>query len=240
MTELSGTLDGIGLFSLLNFLSGLQARGRLAITDREMSGNLYLSEGRVVGASFGSDTGEVALDAIGLALGQGRFNFADDGAEQPANLSMGPAELQKHLENLAAERQRIMAVIPSLDAAPSASLDALEEGADDQEVTLDRGTLRLLMRADGQRSVLDLARDGGLLPTLKRLANLNDLKLISVADQPRPAAAAVADETIVLTRPASMGETPAPASAPPAPAPAREPAESANHPRRPWWQGEGP
>jgi Domain of unknown function (DUF4388) len=240
MTEFSGTLDGIGLFALLNFLSGLQARGRLAITDREQNGTLFLSGGHVVGASFGSDTGEVALDAIGLALGQGRFNFTDDGAEQPTNLSMGPAELQKHLENLAAERQRIMAVIPSLDAAPSASLDALEEGADDQPVTLDRGTLRLLMRSDGQRSVLDLAREGGLLLTLKRLANLNDLKLISVADHPPRAPAALSEETIVLTRPTSMAESPAPASAPTAPEPARAPAESANHPRRPWWQGEGP
>jgi len=240
MTELSGTLDGIGLFSLLNFLSGLQARGRLAITDRDLSGTLYLTEGRVVGASFGSDTGEVALDAIGLALGQGRFNFADDGAEQPSNLNMTAPELQKHLEDLAAERQRIMAFVPSLDAAPSASLDTLQEGSDDQPVTLDRGTLRLLMRSDGQRSVLDLAREGGLLVTLKRLANLNDLGLINVADQPPQAAAPKSDETIVLTRPTSMPESPEATTAPPATAPAREPAETSSHPRRPWWQGEGP
>src|SRR5690349_21150858 len=156
MTELSGTLDGIVLFALLNFLAGLKSRGRLAITDRELSGTLYFTDGRVVGASFGNDTGEVALDAIGLALGSGRFAFADEGGEQPANLNLDGPELQKHLEHLQSERERIMAGIPSLDAAPSVSLDG---GADDQGISLDRGTLRLLIRCDGQHSVLDLARE---------------------------------------------------------------------------------
>src|SRR6185503_20048215 len=108
-------------------------------------------------------TGEVALDAIGLALGQGRFSFADDGAEQPVNLSMDGPELQKHLEHLQSERQRIMAGIPSLDSVPSVNLDG---GQDDQAISLDRGTLRLLVRCYGRSSVLDLAREVGLLATL--------------------------------------------------------------------------
>jgi hypothetical protein len=233
MTELSGTLEGIGLFPLLNFLAGLKARGQLAITDRELSGTLSFSEGRVVGATFGSDTGQVALDAIGLALGQGHFTFADDGTERAANLSMDAAELQKHLDQLANERQRIMAGIPSLDSVPVSTTD----GPDEQPIALDRGTLRLLLRCDGRSSVLDLARGGGLLPTLKRLANLHELKLIDVQ---QPTQAVVADETIVLTRPqrADSAEPPAPALAPEA---VREAADSAAaHPRRPWWQGEGP
>ncbi len=231
MTELSGTLDGIGLFALLNFLGGLKARGRLAITDRELSGTLYVSDGRVVGAAFGADTGEVALDAIGLALGQGRFDFADDVTERPANMTMDAAELQRHLEQLAAERQRIMSGIPSLDAVPVAVMD----GPDDQPISLDRGTLKLLLRCDGRASVLALARDGGLLNTLKRLANLHELKLIEVPRQAEPEP--VDGETIVLTRPTSLPDSPEGALAPP---PAPEPAESAGHPRRPWWQGESP
>jgi hypothetical protein len=228
MTELSGTLDGIGLFPLLNFLSGLKARGRLAIADRDLSGSLFLSDGRVVGATFGGDTGQVALDAIGLALGQGRFDFADDGAERPVNQTMDASELQQHLEQLASERQRIMASIPSLDAVPVSMID----GPDDQPIALDRGTLRLLLRCDGRGSVLDLARDGGLLPALKRLAHLHELKLIDVTQPGAPA-----DETIVLTRPAAdMAES----TIAQAPGAARESADAASHPRRPWWQGEGP
>jgi hypothetical protein len=237
MTELSGTLDGIGLFSLLNFLAGLKARGRLAIIDGELAGTLSFAEGRVVGATFGSDSGQVALDAIGLALGQGRFDFRDDAVERPANLTLEPAELQKHLEELASERQRIMAGIPSLDALPV----SLMEGPDEQPIALDRGTLRLLLRCDGRNSVLDLAREGGLLITLKRLANLHELKLVQVRKDAAVEEPAL-EETIVLTRPAHV-EMQAPNSAV---APAQEQARGSTadstsaHPRRPWWQGQGP
>src|SRR5262245_26587505 len=223
MTELSGTLDGIGLFPLLNFLGGLKAGGRLAITDRDLSGALFLSEGRVVGATFGSDSGQVALDAIGLALGMGRFQFADGGGEQPSNLDMSASELQQHLDELASERQRIMSGIPSLDVVPVSAM----EGPDDQPIALDRATLRLLLRCDGQHSVLELAREGGLLATLKRVAHLNELKLIRVADgrlgapvphpmpEPEPVVTVMAAD-----RPVSGGLEPHPE-------PLREPAESA-------------
>jgi hypothetical protein len=212
-----------------------KARGRLAITDRDLSGTLYFAEGRVVGAAFGADTGQVALDAIGLVLGQGRFNFADDGTNGPANLTMDAAELQRHLEQLAAERQRIMAGIPSLDAVPMSAMD----GPDDQPISVDRGTLKLLLRCDGRMSVLELARDGGLLTTLKRLANLHELRLIEVPGQGEPEPAD--GETIVLTRPTSVPDSAEGVMAPtPAPDAEREPAESGGHPRRPWWQGESP
>jgi hypothetical protein len=236
MTELSGTLDGIGLFPLLNFLGGLKAGGRLAITDRDLSGALFFSEGRVVGARFGTDEGQVALDAIGLALGQGRFEFADGGGEQAANLDMSATELQQHLEQLASERQRIMAGISSLDAVPVAAMD----GPDEQPIALDRATLRLLLRCDGRHTVLELAREGGLLPTLKRIANLNELKLIHVEEGRRAAPAPEPEPAppITLERPVS-GPNFAAQTEPP-----REPAESGAHPnqpqRRPWWQGENP
>ena len=256
MIELSGTLDGIGLFALLNFLAGLKSRGRLGINDGDLSGTLYFTDGRVVGASFGNDTGEVALDAIGLALGQGRFSFADEGGEQPTNLDMDGPALQKHLEYLQSERERIMAGIPSLDSVPSVNLNG---GADDQAISLDRGTLRLLVKCDGRHSVLDLAREAGLLATLKRLANLHEQQLVSVdaqspsqaeaqdhvpapppPEEPQAPQSDTADETIVLTRPPSIPATPAPPPAPAAPEPAREAADATGHPRRPWWQSEGP
>src|SRR5580765_8004805 len=108
MTELSGTLDGIGLFPLLNFLGSLKAVGRLTISDADLSGSLHLHDGRVVGATFGVDEGEVALDAIGLALGSGHFEFVDDEADRTENLEMSSAELQQHLLTLQSERVRIM------------------------------------------------------------------------------------------------------------------------------------
>jgi hypothetical protein len=229
MTELSGTLDGIGLFPLLNFLGSLKAAGRLTITDRDLSGALYFADGRVVGATFGADNGQVALDAIGLALGSGHFEFADGEGERPTNLSLSATELQEHLQQLQTERQRIMAGIPSLESVPVSAM----EGPDEQPIALDRATLRLLLRCDGRHTVLELARESGLLATLKRLANLHELKLIKVeasrppaqpvpAVAPQPQDAAAGQETIISHEPL------------------REPAESGapSHPRRPWWQGE--
>jgi Domain of unknown function (DUF4388) len=234
MTELSGALDGIGLFPLLNFLGSLNAAGRLKISDRDLSGTLHLTDGRVVGASFGSDSGQVALDAIGLALGSGRFDFADLDGEPPTNLDLSAAELQEHLTHLQSERQRIMAGIPSLESVPAPAMD----GPDDQPIAVDRATLRLLLRCDGRASVLELAREPGLLATLKRLAKLSELNLIKV--EPRSRAAAPEPVPIAFPEPAVLG------------APAqeetfvREPAESGapsrpdSQPRRPWWQGDGP
>ncbi len=241
MTQLSGTLDGIGLFPLLNFLGSLKAAGRLTITDADLSGSLFFTDGQVVGATFGADRGQVALDAIGLALGSGHFDFADDGGERPANLELEPAELQEHLTVLQSERQRIMSAIPSLESVPVSALSAMD-GADDQPIPLDRATLRLLLRCDGRRSVLDLARDGDLLSTLKRLAKMAELELVKV-EAPR---AAAAEASVTPGAPV----TPAPAAASTQDTivgeAVREPAETAApprqeaHPRRPWWQGEGP
>jgi hypothetical protein len=239
MTELSGTLDGIGLFPLLNFLATLKSAGRLTISERDLSGTLYFSDGRVVGATFGADSGQVALDAIGLALGTGRFEFNDGEGERPSNLDLSAPELQAHLEQLASERQRIMAGIPSLEAVPVSAM----EGPDEQPIALDRASLRLLLRCDGRHSVMELAREGGLLPTLKRLATLHELKLIKVegsraASAPEPEAEAEAAPA--APPPVSQPRTPVPE---PVHEVTREPAESGaptSHPRRPWWQGEGP
>jgi hypothetical protein len=237
MTELNGTLDGIGLFPLLTFLAGLKADGRLAVADRELSGDLYLSGGRVVGATFGSDSGEMALDAIGLALGHGRFTFTDVAGEPTRNLSLEPAELQRHLEQLASDRERIMAGIPSLDAVPVARL----EGADEQPVALDRASLRLLLRCDGKQNVFDLARGAGLPTTLKRLAQLVELQLVKL--DTTAAAATPAEPPVTSFDQPVPPPVPAP---PPVPSPVDQPVEQQSdatvvaHPRRPWWQGEGP
>ena len=227
MTELSGTLDGIGLFPLLNFLGSLKAAGRLTISDADLSGALYFTEGRVVGAQFGADSGQVALDAIGLALGSGHFDFADADGERPTNLDLSTTELQDHLMQLQSERARIMAGIPSLEAVPVSAM----EGPDEQPIALDRATLRLLLRCDGRHTVLELARESGLLATLKRLANLYELKLIKVESTravPEPVPAVAPQPVAPAAQDTIVHEA------------VREPAESGapSHPRRPWWQGE--
>src|SRR5919201_108228 len=99
MTELSGTLEGIGLAPLVSFLAGLGKSGRLTITDGPMGGEVFLDSGQLVGAAFDAERGLPALEAIGLALSSGRFGFVEqDTRLVEHNLTLTPAELRQHLE----------------------------------------------------------------------------------------------------------------------------------------------
>jgi hypothetical protein len=90
------------------------------------------------------------------------------------------------------EQTALAAAIPSLSAVPMLVVD--ESGTED-EIGLDRDTLRLLMHIDGRRTVADLARERGLMRTLKQLAKLSQLKLarIEAANAPSPTTPARAD-----------------------------------------------
>jgi Domain of unknown function (DUF4388) len=178
MTELSGTLEGIGLAPLVSFLTGLGKSGRLTIADGPMAGEVFLEGGQVIGAAFDAERGLPALDAIGLALGGGRFGFAEqDTRLVEHNVSLAPAELRQHLDELHREQSVLAAAIPSLAAVPMLVVD--ESGTED-EIGLDRDTLRLLMQIDGRRTVADLARERGLLRTLKQLTRLAQLNLTRI------------------------------------------------------------
>jgi hypothetical protein len=217
MTELSGTLDGIGLAPLVSFLTGLGKSGRLTIADGPMAGEVFLEGGQVIGAAFDAERGLPALDAIGLALGGGRFGFAEqDTRLVEHNVSLAPAELRQHLDELHREQSVLAAAIPSLSAVPTLVVD--ESGTED-EIGLDRDTLRLLMQIDGRRSVADLARERGLLRTLKQLARLSQLKLarIEAANGPSPARPEWQSQPYAAA--------PSPAQTQPQPEPQVEPAE---------------
>src|ERR671930_2336100 len=102
MTELTGTLEGIGLAPLIGFLTGLGKSGRLSVDEGPMGGEVHLDAGQVVGAAFDTERGLPALDSIGLALGKGRFAFSElVTGEFERNLSLNPAELRQHLDDLA-------------------------------------------------------------------------------------------------------------------------------------------
>src|SRR5919201_5508092 len=146
MTELSGTLEGIGLAPLVSFLAGLGKSGRLTITDGPMGGEVFLDSGQLVGAAFDAERGLPALEAIGLALSSGRFGFVEQGTRLlEHNLTLTPAELRQHLEELDHEQAALAAAIPSLSAVPTV---VVEEARRADEISLDRDTLRPLMMID--------------------------------------------------------------------------------------------
>jgi hypothetical protein len=219
MTELSGTLDGIGLAPLVGFLTGLGKSGRLTIADGPMAGEVFLEGGKVVGAAFDAERGLPALDAIGLALGGGRFGFAEqDTRAVEHNVTLGPDELRQHLDEVHREQAALSAAIPSLSAVPTVLVD--ESGTED-EIGLDRDTLRLLMQIDGRRSVADLARERGLMRTLKQLTKLSQLKLarIEAGNGPTPTNPAQAEWPPQAGYPSQTQDEQKPEAEPQAPEP---------------------
>jgi hypothetical protein len=215
VTELSGSLEGIGLVALVRFLTTVARSGRLVVSEGSLRGSLDLEDGALVGAAFDQEQGLPALEAIALALGNGRFEFHDAAEAAEHNVRLAAGEVEQQLEKLAREQVVLAAAVPSLSGIPYVNLD---EAADNGQVALDRDTLRLLIQLDGRRTVFELARDRGLLRTLRQLAQLVQLGLarIEVSGLPR------APEPPPRLEPVRHVEPPA-ASHPP---PTREPTPS--------------
>jgi len=174
-TELAGQVEGIGLGPLLNFLRGLGRGGRLTISDEPFLGTLFLDAGYLSGAVLGREIGLVALEAIMLGLGKGRFTFSGRAGPIEHNLELAPAELRILLDDLAEERSRVITAIPSLGAVPAV---VVQEAASDEVLVVPRSTLRLLLDLDGRRSVGELSYQRGLAATLRGLTQLVELGVI--------------------------------------------------------------
>jgi hypothetical protein len=175
MTELSGTLDGVGFRPLLQFLDGLNKSGTLIIEDQQWSGALALAEGRIVGAQFGRERGLEALDAIFFALQHGRFQFSSSDACE-VNLVMGADALADHLDALEHEVQQVAAAVPSLGAVPR-----VVEPEGEGHVSVGRAALRLLLALDERSTVAEHATERGLVTTLRAFAELTHLELVTMA-----------------------------------------------------------
>jgi hypothetical protein len=208
MTQLSGSLAGIGLSALLRFLSDVRATGHLVVVDGDLQGVLSLDGGRLASAAFERERGLAALEAVALALGGGHFEVRPAAEPLVADLALEPSQVDARLAQLLEEQARLGASIPTVRAVPRLVLEA---GADrDQDtLVLDRDALRLLLRVDGTRTVREIAREYGLVHTLRLLARLAELQLVRIEAPTAPQIAA--------------GETPRPRTAAAAPAPRPQP-----------------
>jgi hypothetical protein len=205
MTELNGTLQGIGLPQLLSFLEGLRSTGSLLVEDGPWTGALVLTEGQLAGAQFGAEQGLSALDAILLALPRGRFRFSSAIESCEVNIVLKPGALTEHLETIARESDRLMAAVPSLSAVPYV-LETSEADGEEGEITLGQRALRLLLALDGRRNVALLARERGMLHTLRELAELTQLGLIGMNGHTEESASLDATATGVARLPAHAAE----------------------------------
>jgi hypothetical protein len=229
MTDLAGTLLSIGLAPLLGFLGQLRKTGSLFISDGPLSGQVFLEGGRVVGAIFGSERGSAAFEAIVLVLGGGEFALDEAVTERELNFMVEPKVLDDLLRRLADERARFANVLPSLAVVPSLRLS--DAADDDDEVIVSVTALRLLLEVDGRRSVLDLARNGGLVAAARGVARLLELGLVTV----RPI-----DVAHVVTAPNPRPAIPNGGSWPARTRAQSESTSEGDHRTRRWFDGRGP
>jgi hypothetical protein len=176
--ELSGDLTGIGLRPLINFLSVLKKSGRLVVRDDRWTATIGMLDGQLVGANFADEQGLAALDAIFFALQHGTFEFTTT-AHCEHNVLLQARPLAEHLDSLDAELQQLADVVTSLSSVPGHS-----ESIPDGDITLTRSSLALLLALDGRRTVSDHARQRGLLATLRELAELIQLGVVSLQTAP--------------------------------------------------------
>ena len=238
MTDLAGTLLSIGIEPLLGFLSQLRKTGLLYITDGPSTGRVFLEGGRVVGAVCGSERGSAAFEAIVLVMGGGEFALDEDVTERELNFMVEPTVMKEHLRRLSAERAQFAGLLPSLAVVPMLSLS---DPADD-EVRVSVAGLRLLLEVDGRRSVMDLARDSGLVAAARGVARLVELGLVTL--QPIYASDAATSLTGTTTapglRPTMATDGSRPARNRPQSGPTRPANIEVDHRTRRWFDGRGP
>jgi hypothetical protein len=188
MTELSGTLEGVGLPAVVRFLSALNKTGCLRIAQDEWHCELVFEAGQVTGARLGSRTGLAALEAVVHVLPNGRFSF--DGAAQPddqPNISLNAEALQAYLEQLASSIQQ-GSKLPALDAVPMLASQE-DQSPGEEPLPLDRNTLQTLLAIDGRRTVREIIAQRGSLDVLWQLSDLRAVNLVrlesSSANAPR-------------------------------------------------------
>jgi hypothetical protein len=187
MIELSGAVESSALTLLLQFIAGLGRSGRLRVIRQPLAGDIDFAGGTVVDAVCGSDHGLAALDVLCVVPGPVEFSFvAMEPAHEASTLSLAPAVLAERLDSLQEQQLRIGSALRALAARPIRVTPA--ERSPDDQFTLTRREIELLLAVNGRRTVLDLIGTQHLLVRLGALANLVELGFVEVAE-PRVAPA---------------------------------------------------
>jgi hypothetical protein len=181
LTELSGTLDGLGLSAIVRFLGGLNKSGRLRLSQHDWVGEVHFDSGRLTHASLGTRSGLTALDALVEVLPRASFSFDSHAAPtSEPTIQLSNDEVLAHLDEVVARVASGERRLPDADAIPAQT--TIENGAE-EPLQLDRAALQTLLIVDGQRSVREIVARRGSFDALWHLASLRDVGLISFEPQ---------------------------------------------------------
>ena len=134
VTAFNGSLDGVGVLPLIQFLGGLGKSGTLHVAGERWSGALGFDHGRLVHAACGDTRGQAALESLVLGLRSGTFAFSEGAAPDQGNLACSPDELAALLASLTASQAAVTAAVPSLAAVPRVATQVPSSHSTDQLV----------------------------------------------------------------------------------------------------------
>ena len=196
MAEISGSLASIELVPLVRLLTDLSKSGDLLVANQHWVGQLSFDHGRLVGAAIADEVGPEALEFIAVGMYAGEFEFSEGPPTFDARATLGAdalALLEEFASPAARGRRRILpnpTAVPRLAAAPQ---------LDEEQVSVERAVIYVLLAIDGQRTVREIAARYGPLQTVKALARLTQLGLLdttsldaAVVESLPPTAAAAA------------------------------------------------
>jgi hypothetical protein len=208
MTELSGILDGLGLSAIVRFLSGLNKRGRLRLSQHDWVGEIHFDSGRLTHASLGTRSGLTALDALVEVLPRASFSFDSHAAPTTEpTIQIGNDELLAHLDQVVARVASGERKLPDADAVP---VQTTTDSSAEEPLQLDRAALQTLLVVDGQRSVREIVAKRGTFDALWHLASLRDVGLVSFEQQQverEPARTVEAAPVVAAAQPADPEAT---------------------------------
>ena len=196
MGEFYGSLQDIGVPEILSFLKGLSKTGSLRLSQGRWAGEVGLNGGRVIGASFNSEQGVAALQAMMLGLPAGSFTFTDGQLSTDQNIDVEHDEVEKRLTLFDVERAALAPVVPSLAAVPRVAKALGTTG----EVVLDAAAIETLLAVNGERTIADISGAHGLVQTARELAKLVESGLITI-DVPEAEQGPARDEFEEVHRP---------------------------------------
>lgn len=188
---LQGDLQSFALTDVLRLLAGTAKSGRLAVTDDDRTGDLWLDGGQIVGGGVSSaphatDVVEVVFEL--LRFDGGAFAFHDD---EQASDPAGPTEVDEAIgraEELVAEWTEVEAVVPSLDLWVTFAPEL-----DGEETTVSADQWRVLAALGGGLTVRELGDRFAQtdLVASRQVKGLVEAGLAALGDAPadRPASA---------------------------------------------------
>ena len=178
----SGNIASMSLLEILNLLNSGKKTGRLAVTNNNMNGEIYLNEGIVLHSTCDSFNGVQAIWNI-FSWTEGTFGFEMDVTAPTISITIPTEELLLQCKQIADEWEDIITIFPSQDLVLG-----LLSNASTKKITLNQEEWGILSRVNSKNTIREIIQliDGNEVTAIKTLYQLANKGLIEIVKQKEP------------------------------------------------------